>query len=201
MDLENKTDADLCLLARNNGYTNKVIDILNKRYKRTLEAQAYRIVGDSHKAEEVVQDSFIKLKNNLHKYQEGKTFFSWIYRIVHNKAVDYLRQKKPIIEHSFLDEFSAKSTVVEIKNPLNPYENLLRKELFQSVEKAINALPSPYDYILDLRFIEGLNVKQISEIFVIPEPTAWWRIHRGTTLLRKKLKNTKSFDKEYADFS
>ncbi|MCP3927614.1 MAG: RNA polymerase sigma factor [Bacteroidetes bacterium] len=132
-------------------------------------------VISEEEAEDILQESFIKVWRNLHSFDQSLKLSSWLYRIVHNETISYWRKQK-----SF-----GKDQKVEWDETL--YENIpveLEKEDWieqkkVSTHRILNHLPLKYKEVLILKYFEGMSYEEISDVLKIPEGTVATRMNRA----------------------
>lgn len=151
-----------------------------KRYQNKLLRYAETIVRNSDQAADVVQQAFIKAFTNLYGFSTKKKFSSWIYRIVHNEAINLI--KKHHKEHS-LEGNEWPEDIFTDKNQTNAQEQLEEKEIKNAVNQALDLLPIKYRSVLTLSYLEDKSYEEISDILKIPTGTVGTRINRGKKLL------------------
>ncbi len=150
-----------------------------RRYQDKLLRYAHWLVNDQDKAADVVQDAFIKAFVNLKSFNTKKKFSSWIYRIVHNEAINHLRKEKKKISlesNGWVREVASNEPTVEDK--------MVRKETKQSINRCLKRLPLIYRSPLSLSFLEEKSYEEISDILRLPVGTVGTRINRGKKLMR-----------------
>jgi RNA polymerase sigma-70 factor (ECF subfamily) len=185
------TDQDLIALARSGSETayRELLD----RYQRPVFSLVYRMVRDRERAEDLSQETFIKVFNHLDRYNPSYKFSSWIFKIASNLAIDSLRKKE--IKTVSLDGSrhaetadQAESTRITVESKdESPEERLEAKELGQEIEQAIGELRSEYRTAILLRHVEGRPYEEIAEIMGIPLGTVKTYIHRARGELRETL--------------
>ncbi|WP_425271778.1 RNA polymerase sigma factor SigW [Paenibacillus protaetiae] len=160
-------------------------------YQDKLFHMAYRMLNNRQEAEDVVQDTFLRVYKNLDKYDEGLKFSTWIYRIATNLCIDRLRKRKPSYsldaessEHEGLDGYS----MIPSDNR-TPESEVLLTETQKIVHQAIESLPPKYKTIMMLRYIQDMSLQEIGEVLDMPVTTIKTRVHRGREFLRKKLEH------------
>lgn len=146
-----------------------------ERYQHKLLRYATNLIKDEHKAVDVVQESFIKAFINLNNFDTGKKFSSWIYRIVHNEAMNNV--KKYPKEVPLLDDADFQSD----ENIENDFE---QKETIARIEKGLREMPLLYSEPLTLLSIEEKSYTEISDILRIPMGTVATRIRRAKILMK-----------------
>jgi len=163
-------------------------DEIIDRYQGKLFAYLYRLMGSKEDAEDVLQDVFLKAYENLKSYDPKRKFSSWIYRISHNEAVNYIRRKS-------LKKFISWENIVmskdklEMSNSENGADKIfLKKERKQELERALEKLPFKYRQILLLRYFSEKSYQEISEILAKPINTVGTLISRAKEKLYFEMK-------------
>jgi len=158
-------------------------------YQDKLYHMAYRMLGSRQEAEDVVQDTFLRVYKNLDRYDDTMKFSTWIYRIATNLCIDRLRKRKPTYsldadttEHEGLDGYS----MIPSDNRTPESETLL-SEMQATVHKAIDNLPAKYKSVMVLRYLQELSLQEIGDVLDMPVTTVKTRVHRGREFLRKRL--------------
>lgn len=159
---------------------------LVKRYERPLFAFILRIVRDTFEAQDLLQESFIRLYRSQDRLREDKNLKSWLFMTAHNICIDYLRKNKPgrvtTMDHQD-PVFQVLQDAGGTEGPEPPDERLRKKRLYQMILEAIEKLPNQQRLAMTLRSLQGLSMKEIAEVMNCSEKTI------GTTLFaaRKKL--------------
>jgi RNA polymerase sigma-70 factor (ECF subfamily) len=163
---------------------------LIERYQDKLLRYANYLVSDDDLAADVVQEALIKAYVNLFGFDTRRKFSSWIYRIVHNEAVNHIRKNKSevrIDENKLVDNFSNSEESVE--------EEFERKEAARMLNECMDRLSIKYREPLTLHYIEERTYEEISDIMRIPIGTVGTRINRGKRLLAGLIKRIGIEDK------
>jgi RNA polymerase sigma factor (sigma-70 family) len=143
---------------------------------------AYRLTGNSHDAEDLTQDVFVRVFRSLHTFQPG-TFEGWLHRITTNLFLDSARRKQKI-RFDGLAEGSAE----RLPSPWpSPSEALADAGLDHDVAAALAALPPDFRAAVVLCDIEGLTYEEIAAVLDTKIGTVRSRIHRGRAQLRAAL--------------
>lgn len=155
------------------------------RYQQKLYFYTLRYVADPDKAEDVVQESFIKMYINLQSYDHSKSFSPWAYRIVHNEAVNFIKKNSQyvIVDSNWLENMPDETTNLE--------HDLDIKLVSREVQKSVYALPIKYREIVILYYFENQDYERISDILHIPVSTVGTRIRRAKSKLKKQLSVSK----------
>lgn len=188
MDYRQLTDQDLVARARE-GREAAHRELIG-RYQRPVLSLIYRLVHDRELAEDLAQETFIKVLNALDRYNPSYKFSSWIFKIAHNTAIDQLRKKE--LETISLDgsphaetaEQTAASTIVAVATDETPEEFTASRELGREINKALAGLRPEYRTAIILWHVEGRPYDEIAEIMDLPLGTVKTFIHRA----RKELK-------------
>ena len=165
------------------------------RYERPVFSLIYRLVRDREKAEDLSQDTFIKVLNALDRYDPSYKFSSWIFKIAHNTALDQLRRREP--ETLSLDGSPHARTAAEIEATTltpasgdeSPEEFASSREVGEEIERAIGTLRAEYRTAILLCHVEGRAYDEIAEIMGVPLGTVKTFIHRGRNELKKHLEH------------
>ncbi|WP_048601019.1 RNA polymerase sigma factor SigW [Rubeoparvulum massiliense] len=158
-------------------------------YKDKVFQLAYRMLNNRHDAEDIGQETFLRVYANLSRYDGEHKVSTWIYRIATNLCIDRLRKKKPSVHldasqgEEGLDWYSRL-----VSNERTPEQQTLTTELQGMVQEAISQLPDKYRMVIILRYIDDLSLQEISDVLNLPVSTIKTRIHRGREALRKKLR-------------
>ena len=160
-------------------------------YQEKLYHMAYRMLNNRQEAEDVVQDTFLRVYNNLERYDTSMKFSTWIYRIATNLSIDRLRKRKPVYsldaessEYEGLDGYS----MIPSDNR-TPESEMLISETQRIIHQAIDTLPPKYKTVMILRYIHELSLQEVGDILDMPVTTIKTRVHRGREFLRKKLEH------------
>lgn len=158
---------------------------------------AYKLLNNQEDAKDVTQEALIKVYKSIGKFRGDSNFSTWIYRIVYNSAIDFIRKQKKSNTYSIDKELesedgSYKRDIADDKYiPEKVYEEKEKKEL---VHKALNSLPDKYRGVLILRDIHYFSYDEISNITKVPVGTVKSRINRGRQKLKEiLLKSTELF--------
>jgi RNA polymerase sigma-70 factor (ECF subfamily) len=166
------------------------LEMLLKRHKDRLFTTIILIVKDSYIAEDIFQETFIKIIKNLKagKYNEEGKFLPWAARIARNMAIDYFRKTKrmpTITDSSGQDVFRT----IKIKTE-NREQQIIRSEKESLVRAAIDKLPPEQRQVLILRHYGDLSFKEIAKMTDISINTALGRMRYAITNMRKAMANT-----------
>jgi RNA polymerase sigma-70 factor (ECF subfamily) len=174
-DLVGLTDEQL--IASSQAGDKEAFGELVRRYRERVQATTYRFCGDPHSAEDIVQETFIKIWHNLPRFRTGN-FQSWMYRIAINTAIDFARRSRPTVDIGDVPLAAPGD---------NPEGTVLRNERAQTIHQAITHLPPHSRAALILREYEGLSYKEIAAVLDIPLGTVMSRLNYARNRLRADL--------------
>lgn len=147
------------------------------RYMKPIYNLIYRMVGDPDEASELTQSVFVKAYESLPTFDPHKKFFSWLYRIAVNEALNHRRQRN---RHEPLEHDPP-------SHRRSPDEDAAASELSERVNSMLLQLKFDYQVVLILKHFAGFSYNEISEILDLPVKTVKWRLFSGREQLRKMM--------------
>ena len=170
------------------GNENAYLEIV-ERFKDRLFMFIYRFVGDVDLAEDLVQDSLVKVYTHRHAYREIARFSTWIYTIAGNLARTELRKRKRRATFSMSTlGFGDKDYEVPSKD-YAPSETMEGEEIEKHIRMALGKLPLHFRTVIILRDVQELSYEEISKIMQIPLGTVKSRVNRARLKLQEILSN------------
>ncbi len=162
---------------------------LVNKYSDRIYNLALRILRRKEDAEDVLQETFLTVIEKLDKFDGRSSFFTWIYRIATNAALMRLRKKKVVFQELNDDPDFQESieSRVFVDWSQDPSINVFDEEVKKKLDEAINKLSDIYRSVFVLRDIEGLSIKETSEILGITEENVKIRLRRARQFLRNYL--------------
>ena len=166
---------------------------LIRRYQRPIFSIIYRMVRDRELAEDLAQETFIKVLNAIDSYRPEHKFSSWIFKIANNAAIDHLRRREleTLSLEGAPDALTTErqeATALQVRDRTeSPLEELEARELGSQIEEAIAGLRPEYRSCIMLRHVEGRAYEEIAEILGLPLGTVKTYIHRARAELRDQL--------------
>jgi RNA polymerase sigma-70 factor (ECF subfamily) len=163
-------------------------DLIVKRYKNQLMNFVYRFLGNAEEAEDLVQETFLRVYRNRRAYQKVAKFSTWIYTIAGNLAKTELRKRKRRKFFSISDlGYNEKDYDIsdEAYNPEKDVDSRMKEEI---IHREINQLSPKFRQVILLRDVQQLSYEEISQIVNIPLGTVKSRVNRGRLKLQEKLK-------------
>jgi len=194
-DLANLPDADVVLLAQQG--RDAAFRELLRRYERPVFSLVFRMVRDRDTAEDLAQESFIKVLNNIDRYRPEFKFSSWLFKIANNVAIDHLRKRT--VDTVSLEGSRYATTTAEAESSAIPVaskdqsalEEMESKELGGAIEKAVASLRPEYRACILLRHVEDRSYEEIAATLDLPLGTVKTYIPRPRHELRKALENVR----------
>jgi RNA polymerase sigma-70 factor (ECF subfamily) len=158
--------------------------VLFETYKDKIYSIALRFSGDESLAMDIAQDTFLKLYASIADFRGDSQFSTWVYRLVVNSCLDHKRRSWRVIPMA--DEF-----LVVLRAPGDALHALLRNEMSERVQRAIDKLPAEQRIVVVLRYTEGLGYEQIAEAVGCSVGTVASRLNRAHKALERRLANLK----------
>ncbi|MBC5864538.1 RNA polymerase sigma factor [Flavobacterium sp. K77] len=153
------------------------------RYAKAMYNVAHRIVKDSHYAEDVMQESFLKAFTKIDDYKQEVAFGAWLKRIVVNRSIDFLKKNNVFKTEDFENTIFKLEDQTENCVDIAEFKELKVKQIID----CIGTLKYNYQVVLSLHFIEGYDQEEISEILNISYANVRTTLSRAKENLRKKL--------------
>ncbi len=172
-DLKTFTDEQIVEYVRSKDKESYVLIVL--RYQNKLMRYSNSLIHDDHKSADIVQNAFIKAFINLNNFNTKMKFSTWIYRIVHNEAINKIIKHRREIPLP-IDMDIASDEDIEL--------NFNKEEIKTKVNNCISEIPLIYAEPLTLFFLEEKSYEEISDILRLPIGTVGTRINRAKNLLK-----------------
>lgn len=187
MKLQLKTDQELIRTFIEGNQSG--LEELMRRYKSKVYTSIYLLVKDTYLAEDIFQDTFIKVINNLKagKYNEEGKFLPWVMRISHNLVIDHFRKEKrtPVITNvdgfDIFEVLQFHDESMELK--------IVREQSHRDLKRMIQLLPNEQKEVLLMRHYGELSFKEIADITGVSINTALGRMRYALNNLRKMMTN------------
>jgi RNA polymerase sigma-70 factor (ECF subfamily) len=158
---------------------------LVRRYQRPITNYVYRMLSDYDASLDVTQEVFIKVYNSLARYSSDYKFSTWLYRIAHNAAIDYMRRNS-VNPQSIETENADGSYQLQIESPRpTPEQERERSEWRTEIESVVKCLPTVYRELIMLRHAQDLSYDEIAEITNLPLGTVKNRLFRAREMMRE----------------
>ena len=173
------------VLERCTGGDRNAFGIIVEQYQAYAFALAVRLLSNEEEAKDIVQESFIRVWNNLHRFDPAVKFTTWLYTIVTNLCYDSIRSRKrkrmtsyDAIDRSILDNIAC----VE-----DPQRMLTNRELGNLIRMLTEELPPKQKIVFVLRDMQGLNILEVSDILQMSESSVKTNLVYARKFLRAKL--------------
>jgi RNA polymerase sigma-70 factor (ECF subfamily) len=153
-----------------------------QKYRAQVAGIAYRMVGDYEDAKDISQMVFVKVYQNLQRFDTTKKLSTWLYRITINASIDFIRKFR---KHRFemLDNI-----IGELKEKKNDVEKVYQRGIIRwAIKEALDNLNPKQRSVFVLRDLEGLDIKEVAQITGMPQATVRWYLHRARAKLRDEL--------------
>ncbi|WP_405124678.1 RNA polymerase sigma factor RpoE [Ralstonia pseudosolanacearum] len=184
-------EADQILVERVQQGDKRAFELLVVKYHRKIIRLISRLIRDAAEVEDVAQDAFIKAYRALPQFRGESAFYTWLYRIAVNTAKNYLatQGRRP---ESFTDidteEAETFADGEQLRDINTPDSMLHTKQVAETVNRAMEALPEELRTAITLREIEGLSYEEIAEAMECPIGTVRSRIFRAREAIAEKLR-------------
>ncbi|MBU0572228.1 RNA polymerase sigma factor [Patescibacteria group bacterium] len=152
------------------------------RYQEKLYRYLVYLTREPDESEDLLQDTFIAVYKNIHKFNTKLKFSSWIYRIAHNNAINYLKKSSKTLSFDFLN---LGNILAKEDKTLEKMENEETKEM---VRKCLDKLPNKYKSPLVLFYFEDKTYQEISDILRISTNNVGVLINRGKKSMKELCK-------------
>lgn len=163
---------------------------LVEKYQGRVYAMVYGMVRNREDARDITQEAFVKAYRNLETFRLEAGFYTWLYRIAMNLAIDFVRKRKRRETNGFDEGIASRDDdggIAEIHHEDGPGRALERKQLMTRIMGAMEKLPEDQREVILLRELEHLSYKEISDVMGIPEGTVMSRLFYARKKLQKLL--------------
>ena len=172
------------------------VDELVHQFSRPLFGVILNYTKNPADAEEILQDTLLRVIRKVSTFREESDIWPWMKRIAINNSIMWLRKnrnrrRQEVLLDDLSPRFSGDGSIQEsvFRWSVNPEDVALNEELSGELYEAIQSLPVEYRVPMVLRDVEGYPVKQIASILGLKEATAKTRIHRARLFVRERLTN------------
>jgi RNA polymerase sigma-70 factor (ECF subfamily) len=172
-------DEELARLVQNGD--EQAFGVLVERYGQKLLRYGRKFLADPDNIEDIVQDVFLRVYQNIKSFDATRRFSPWIYRIAHNAFVNALKKSSrgsvPVFDFDALVAHQAYEDPVPAEKE--------REEIGVLLKRGLNTLTPAYREILILNYIEGLSYQAIADVLHIPMGTVGVRLSRARAALKE----------------
>lgn len=184
---------DLDLVARAQRGDTAAFDVLITTYRQRCFAMIYHMVRNEEDAWDLAQDGFVKAWKNLASFRGQSGFYTWLYRIMTNVTLDWLRKKHIHGGQEFDDTIGLRkiepSAATAPKQIMEPSERIADAEIRQRIDAAIEKLSAEHRAVIVLREIEGLDYQEIADALGCSIGTVMSRLFYARKKLQTLLKD------------
>jgi len=157
---------------------------LVERHQRRAFAIAVGLVRDENDAREIVQEAFLRVYRGLNAFQGGSSFFTWLYRIVTNLAIDLMRKPgrrdAELLDNQPADEdANADFPLVSRIDGADPIDVMRRREIASRIQAALDSLPPYHRGVILMREVEGMSYEEMAQAMGVSKGTIMSQIGRA----------------------
>ena len=184
-------EIDQLLVERAQGGDQHAFDQLVSKYQRKLGRLLSRFIRDPAEVEDVAQEAFIKAYRALPSFRGDSAFYTWLYRIGINTAKNYLvaqGRRAPTSTEFDADEAESFEDAAQLRDINTPESLLMSKQIGETVNAAMEALPEELRTAIVLREIEGHSYEEIAQMMDCPIGTVRSRIFRAREAVAARLR-------------
>ena len=171
------------------GGDKQLFSVLVDRYKNLVFTLCLRLLKNREEAEELAQDSFVKIYKSLSKFKGDAKFSTWIYRVTYNNCLDFLKAKKRKFKELSVDAYDG----FEIEDLDSAINNLEENERKMAILGCINMLNEDDAFLVTLHYYEDQSVKEIAEIMNLSVANVKVKLYRSrkqlAVILKRRLSN------------
>jgi RNA polymerase sigma-70 factor (ECF subfamily) len=165
----------------------ELLDRLIEQYQYRLFRYLLYITGNTERAEDFFQETWIRVLERGHQYDGKFKFEAWLFTIARNLVIDWQRQKKAVSLDAMTDPEEGKPFEIVDEKAESPLQLFLQSESQDQVQASLALLPAPYREVLLLRFQEEMQLDEIARIQATPISTVKSRLYRGLESLKSLL--------------
>ena len=161
--------------------------VLVDRYKDLVFTLSLKMLKNREEAEEVAQDTFVKVFKSLSKFKGDSKFSTWIYKVTYNSCLDRLKKNKKEQLKVAIDEY----TEHQVKTIDNALENMVEEERQQAIKACLELLPPDDSFLLTLYYFEEQSLDEIAKVVGLTANNVKVKLFRSrkklTSILKAKL--------------
>lgn len=194
-DLEGGTPDETRLIEACQEGDSSAFNLLVWRWEKPLYNFIYKYVGDATLAEDLVQDTFIRVLKSIRRYTHLGSFSTWLYRIAINLCKDHIKRKRlPLISlHDYYTTGSGERIYVQDRiqdEGARTDESLKAEEREELVRRLLASLPEEERIVILLKEYQELTFREIAEVLDVPEGTVKSRLYHALRSMRESLERT-----------
>lgn len=189
-----RSDAELVREARHGD--KDAFKELVERYQRKIMAISIGMVHNPEDAMEITQETFVKAYESLDGFKGESSFYTWLYRIAVNRAIDFRRRSRRYPTIGLEDRFGSANSNESYEEVLgeeegrnDPFQQTQAREVGDRVAEAIDELTPDHKAVILLREVDGLSYEEISRVMQCSKGTVMSRLHYARKKLQKRLQD------------
>jgi RNA polymerase sigma-70 factor (ECF subfamily) len=193
-------DVDAELVARVQRGDKRAYDLLVLKYQRKIMRLLSRLIRDPAEIEDIAQEAFIKAYRALPQFRGESAFYTWLYRIAVNTARNWqlASSRRPMAQNVIENEDGETFSQIDNLTDINTPESMLAsRQIVETVNAAMNALPEDLRTAIVLREIEGMSYEDIAQTMGCPIGTVRSRIFRAREAIAAQLRPLSNHDSEH----
>ena len=168
-----------------------LLDRLIERYQHRLLRYLVYLAGNRELAEDLFQETWIRVLERGHQYDGTHEFSTWLYAVARNLTIDYLRKKSPLSLDGLIEDEEHASLEPADTRPM-AWQVVQQHEQAERISAALISIPAEYRETVVLRFQEGLALEEIATVTGAPLGTVKSRLYRGLNMLMSRLKGAQA---------
>ncbi len=169
-----------------------LLDRLIEQYQHRLLRYLVSLTADRALAEDLFQETWIRVLERGHQYDGRHEFSTWLYAVARNLTIDHLRRKKPAVSlDALMDREDAPVPYEPADTGPSALDAVAQHELAERITAAMSGLPVEYRETVVLRFQEGLALEEIANVTGLPLGTVKSRLYRALNMLMGRLKGAR----------
>lgn len=184
--LKNLNDVELIDVIKNQN--REAYQELFSRYQKKLFSYIYHLVGNRDETEDILQNVFAKTYRNIGYFDVTRKFSSWIYRIAHNEAVNYLKRRSKRYTVSWEEILTSKDKLDSASGEELPGDRLEHQEIAAEIDLALKKIPEKYQEVLKMRYFKEYSYEEMGKILHKPVNTVGTLINRAKRKLLESVK-------------
>ena len=157
---------------------------------RRLYAMALSVVKNPEDALDIVQEAFVKAHKHLPKFEGNSGFYTWIYRIAMNVAIDHVRKHKRSAQLEWEEgrgDYEQAASELPTAAPQNPHTGVERVQLRRAIEAALDELPEYHRAVILMRDVEGFSYEEMATTLDVPKGTIMSRLFHARRKMQAAL--------------
>ncbi len=166
---------------------------LMSRYRESLYAMVFKMVGNEDDADDITIEAFGKAFLRLEQYTPNYAFSTWLFKIASNSCIDFVRKKRLdtlSIDNQMEDEEGKLSSFQVQSSTLTPEEDMVKKQNVEMVRNVVEKLKPHYKQLIELKYFEEKSIEEISKIMNLPQGTVKVQLLRAREFLANVIRKT-----------